>query len=430
MGEIVYPITLGYRKHWGEWEAIRELVQNALDSSEDFEIKRDGCNTIIRDYGDGIAIRHLLFGVSEKKEGARGQFGEGLKIALIVLKRLGYHVTIRSNGLLIETSEAILEGERCLKLVYRHINPPVKGTEITIHGYQGPTFEDRFVNSRKNIIWSGNTVFGDKGEIIEEANTALYVKDIFVQELPNARFSYNLSNVKLEESRGIADPFSLSLELGYLWRNVGIINLIVEFFRAVKEKRWEAKNVYISSPPRYPAKWRAAFHEVYGKNAVVKTSDSWEREAEWEGAEVVELPTDLSGLVRVLPTDVSFTLERRSSEIVEVPDSQLSSLQLENLQVARNIVSYMTGHYEAFKNVSAIKAYLPKDNQDLGCWQPASKTIYLSKRVLETRFTTLDSLVHELGHALYGAADATIAMIRAVSNVAALILTAYRVGER
>ena len=114
--QIIYPITLEYRKHWKEWEAIRELIQNALDSDKQTTriYKQDG-NLIIEDKGKGLQVKHLLLGISEKqdKENTRGQFGEGLKIALIVLKRLGYDVEIISNNLHCTIDTIDIEGEKC-----------------------------------------------------------------------------------------------------------------------------------------------------------------------------------------------------------------------------------------------------------------------------------------------------------------------------
>lgn len=425
--EIAYPISLQYRKHWGEWEAIREIVQNALDECGDFEVIQDGQDTIIRDSGSGLAVKHLLFGVSEKKsKDSRGRFGEGLKIALVVLKRLGYDVTIRSNGLEVKTATHEIEGEQCLKLLYRRIDNHVNGTEVIIHGYQGSVFEDRFTTS-KNPVWRGTTIWGDKAEIYEEDQPKLYVKDIYVQDLPNAMFSYNLWDVKLEESRNIADSWSLSYEIGRLWENVDDYYLLVKFMQAIKLKKWEYHNCYFDYPSKHPKKFVRAFKEVFGQNAFIKCTDVWTTEAEWQGGRAVELPSELQeGFIKSgIPTDEAFVLMKSGRQRIPIDDSELSRIQLENLLRLRKVIKELAKYRGELKDVQVKAFRLPPDEN--GVWMRHANTIAISKDALDTYFTAFDPFHHELAHALYNAPDGTHAMIRALSKCAALIAVAFNI---
>jgi len=421
--EICYPITLQYRKHWGKWEAIREIIQNALDETEDFSIRRDGDSLVISDNGQGLAVKHLLFGVTEKKSGARGRFGEGLKIALIVLKRLGYDVTIRSNSLEVVTDTHQIEDETCLKLRYRELPNWHLGTSIIIHNYEGPTFQDRFVKQNKTIAWEGRDFWGEEAMIIRENPACLYHKDIYICKLEDAAFSYNLCSheLKLEESRNIADASSLKYHIGRVWRAVKDEGLLIEFFEAVQAKKWEATNVALDFSFAAPSAWQKAFFTVYGPSAVLFTHSDWKREAEWLGAKVIELPGNLSGLEDILPTDKSFVRERheKSARAEEIDDQQLTTVQLTNLLRARAVV-------KSLKCDVRVKAYrLPKPGAE---WRSATQTIAISPLVLNSYLNTMDALIHELGHASSGAADLTSELIKAVSYTAARILYSYRIA--
>jgi len=421
--EICYPITLQYRKHWGKWEAIREIIQNALDETEDFKIEKQGNDLVISDNGQGLAVKHLLFGVTEKKSGARGRFGEGLKIALIVLKRLGYDVTIRSNSLEVVTDTHQIEDETCLKLRYRELPDWHIGTSVIIHNYEGPTFEDRFVKQNKVIAWEGRDFWGEVAMIIRESRTSLYHKDIYVCKLENGAFSYNLHSqeLKLEESRNIADSSSLKYHIGRVWRAVRDASLLTEFFEAVQAKKWEATNVALDFSFAAPSAWRKAFFTVYGSRAVLFTHPNWKREAEWLGAKVVQLPSNLDGLQDILPTDRSFVRERheKSAKAEEIDDQQLTTLQLTNLLRARAVA-------KSFGSDIRVKAYrLPKSGAE---WRSATQTIAISPLVLNSYLQTMDALIHELGHATSGAGDLTAELIHAVSQAAARILYSYRVA--
>ena len=138
--EMIYPMSLNYRNEWNDWEAIREIVQNMMDSNSKFSIKQTDTGLLLKDNGTGIRKKHLLLGVSEKEEGARGKFGEGLKLALVVLKRLGYGITIRTKNLKIKVDTSKIEGETCLKLKFDEKPNDMIGTEIFIEGYHGETF--------------------------------------------------------------------------------------------------------------------------------------------------------------------------------------------------------------------------------------------------------------------------------------------------
>ena len=147
-----------YGRHWDEWDAIRELVQNALDEAGTYNMERTPTGLAISDKGHGLATRHLFLGEGEKGDWMRGKFGKGLKIACLVLKRAGYDVKITSDGFeaipFIGKSPVPLEpGEYVDTLQYRLRRiPPIVGTRIEIDGYTGSTYSERFDIGQKDYI--------------------------------------------------------------------------------------------------------------------------------------------------------------------------------------------------------------------------------------------------------------------------------------
>jgi len=117
--EIVYPISLQYRKHWTEWDAIREIVTNCMDETEKWQIQRTKDGIVFRDYGSGMKRKHFIVGVSEKKsKEAIGRFGEGFKFACFVMLRLGYKPVIRSRDFEASFSLHEMFGETCVKVSF------------------------------------------------------------------------------------------------------------------------------------------------------------------------------------------------------------------------------------------------------------------------------------------------------------------------
>jgi len=86
MFETVYelPLTKGYVADWRMQHAVRELIQNALDSESPFEWTLDGAQLRITSRHTVLGVETLLLGSTSKAENADaiGNFGEGYKIAL------------------------------------------------------------------------------------------------------------------------------------------------------------------------------------------------------------------------------------------------------------------------------------------------------------------------------------------------------------
>jgi len=96
---IIIGPTSTWRQEWGEWEAIRDIVQNALDEAEAYRWGYDERGLWVSDRGKGVAVADFLLGPPKlKPDWARGRFGEGMKIAALALIRKGYPVYIETVG--------------------------------------------------------------------------------------------------------------------------------------------------------------------------------------------------------------------------------------------------------------------------------------------------------------------------------------------
>jgi hypothetical protein len=101
-----YPITVDYVRDWTIREAIRELVANGIDGESQngaaFTAKHDPKREILSLINRGVTVdaKALYFGGTSKHGYVRyiGQYGEGLKIAMLVFARLGYKLLIRNGS--------------------------------------------------------------------------------------------------------------------------------------------------------------------------------------------------------------------------------------------------------------------------------------------------------------------------------------------
>lgn len=96
---IPLSIAKSYVSHWSWWEGIRELLQNAVDTG-DFDVQTTWSRQIIiNSRGGKIPVSALLMGKSGKEddEDTIGKFGEGMKLAFLVLGRLGADVVVHND---------------------------------------------------------------------------------------------------------------------------------------------------------------------------------------------------------------------------------------------------------------------------------------------------------------------------------------------
>ena len=82
-------ITPGYCSGWTVVQAVRELLQNAIDSNAPFEVEFNGNSISIISRGVTLPVNTLLLGSTDKFNDTSkiGNFGEGYKIALLILTR-------------------------------------------------------------------------------------------------------------------------------------------------------------------------------------------------------------------------------------------------------------------------------------------------------------------------------------------------------
>lgn len=85
---LPYPMAADYVREWTALRALKEFVSNAIDAATtSYSATWADGSLVILDDGPGIPRDGLLFGGSTKDATKIGQFGEGKKLALLVLSR-------------------------------------------------------------------------------------------------------------------------------------------------------------------------------------------------------------------------------------------------------------------------------------------------------------------------------------------------------
>lgn len=290
------PLSPDYVSHWGLWEAVREIIQNAKDESPLSTIELRDNMLIITSPTGRLTPQSLVLGVSTKRfdESKRGKFGEGYKLALLVLCRLLHKVTIHSGD---EIWYARLEHDDTFdtKLLKVDIFPATHtepGVKFVISDVSEGDFADIQGNIRAdsvNIILDG-----------EEEEGRLYVGGLFVAQVEGFKHGYSFlpGVVKLDRDRGMVDGFDLAYQTSALWSQRG-------GERAVELMKEEAPDVryveYHSTPSSALALSSLSyFHSTYGLRAVPVSSQDEIQRAAKAGLRWILVPEVLRNVLRTV----------------------------------------------------------------------------------------------------------------------------------
>lgn len=457
---IIGP-TSTWRQEWGEWEAIRDIVQNALDETEAYSSGYDDEGFWIADNGRGIAVTDFLLGPPKPKPPyARGRFGEGMKIAALSLLRLGYSVRIETVGKevwLVFYQQKVNGIANTLAALWRP-NGRTSGTVFHIIGYRGHDYRERFVfNLRANIIHRGPSPLGEPipryNELISSPAGSLYARDIFMRPI-KSKWSYNLWGFALAPDRHAPESEEhMYTDAGRLWATVNDVHLLSEFLSYVQmppvELFFESEinmdpwymgqdstgKRYIKYIEENGERWRKAWAMTFGENAVIRTNDRWDGTVKHLGYTSISLLWGVGkALENVITTDRELVKasQERLSEVKIVPDSSLTPRQLTHLKLARKIASIVSIP-EIFDPVSGVHAAIIPPASDrvrtAGLYQKTTATIYIATDQLERARSTVDTMIHELAHHMSGEEDGHPKHNASMTSVAARVVKAASAGE-
>ena len=283
----------GFHPEWHNWEMIRDLVQNALDETENFRLWRDSeANLWIEDSGSGMPIASFMTGTMElkKTEQERGKFGSGMKLSILTALREGYSISFASSGengfmgfaffgsliwmgapqeetlWIAGKKVSAINGSRGVSVVQSDssdpdaswidteaIVPPMpaSGTRWLIRGYHGELYKDYFATTLEPLFERANPnpkfvrdridqIFSGYSELGEPTPPGLiYGRDIYMRALdPPTELSYNLWGFEMAEDRHDASqrwPVYNPVEFAaaHLWAQVGQVKLIEWLVRRI-----------------------------------------------------------------------------------------------------------------------------------------------------------------------------------------------------
>lgn len=234
------PLHRDYVAHWGLAEAVRELIQNALDSPSPFvysfdrEDDDDSYTLTLNSEYTVLTPATLLLGSTTKREDADaiGSFGEGYKIALLVLLRLGHPVMMLNGDVSWNPFFKMSK-----KFGMEHL--AIAEGPLPYKGHRGLTFivskltEEHVAMIKASCIRMQDHVGAIKitqyGDILLERPHMLYVGGLYICET-DLKYGYNIKPnfVRLERDRKTVDNWDLKAQVLKMWYETKEFDLIAQ----------------------------------------------------------------------------------------------------------------------------------------------------------------------------------------------------------
>lgn len=317
----VLSLTPDYVLEWGFWSAVRELLQNAIDQHRNdpqcrvvFEYDAEARCLTVGATACRLEPRTLLLGVTSKAfdRNAIGQFGEGYKLALLVLARSSYEVVIANGD---ETWTPSFEysdeyGTSVLSIARAQADESTNGVLFSIRDVSQANFADVVERYLPNVP-TDRILYEDhhKGRV--------FVAGLFVCKM-DLEYGYNFApgRIKLDRDRGMASSFDVSWEASKLWEQSGDKEALYENLKegipdtSYLQLRSPVTNDYVVS--QYLAETPTAIPVATDKEAQVLIG---------KGHHVRRVPVALRDLLRRMH-DFVFDQEGTPTELLETFSEQ------------------------------------------------------------------------------------------------------------
>ena len=197
MKKYELSLSRNYVSNWGVEEAIRELLQNAKDSNgeEKIDIDKSSGTITITNKNTSIPSSTLLLGNTSKKDDLDkiGQFGEGYKLAILVLLREGKDISIFNGNKIWKPSFEYSNNFECEVLCITETDSTGNDLIFEISEFNSQELDDlenEFLGLNEQAY---NSIQTSYGEILTDSNHKgkVFVDGLPVYEDDNFDYGYN-----------------------------------------------------------------------------------------------------------------------------------------------------------------------------------------------------------------------------------------------
>ncbi|MFI7543783.1 hypothetical protein [Actinoplanes sp. NPDC049599] len=422
---LAYPISPDYVKSWTPVRAVCELIANALDEDPAAQVSWANGVLTISDNGPGIPEEGLILGYSTKTVQQIGQFGEGKKLAALVLARSPHIGAVRCETVSYGFTPSV---ERRRLLGGMIPSRSAQGAEVLVyHLYRtdrtrGTVFTvacphdlaDEAIGRFRALTEPGYTPPPAPGSCVLDGHPGhVWIGGVLVSTVPGLLASYDLPL----DDKALQNRDRTVIEAGALRTAVRailaagddqqVIDRFATHVLAGGTLREPEQFFTTVGHPRARAAWRgwARAHlpaDIYytaarDREAALDLADRGYTELTARGLSEHQKHA-LMGLlgVEVARTRQRTHYDRTRNKTTWVADRALSEQERAVLAEARQLVCRAIGTFA----LDQVRVYTDSEQEPCadGFYSPASGTIAIHRDVLADRQRTLRTLAHEAAH--------------------------------
>ncbi|GAA2617324.1 ATP-binding protein [Paractinoplanes durhamensis] len=422
---LAYPISPDYVKSWTPVRALCELIANALDEDPNARVSwADGALTIADD-GPGIPEEGLVLGHSAKTSQQIGQFGEGKKLAALVLARspeigavrcetveYGFTPSVERHHLLggLVPSRTAQGSELLVYHLFR--TGRAKGTVFTVECSR--ELADEAIRRFRALAEPGYQAPSSPGECVLDGPAGrVWIGGVLVTVMPDLVASYDLPL----DAKGLQNRDRTVIEAGALRDAVRTMladsedpRILDRFARHVlaggklRDPEQFFSHVY---KPRARAAWRTwarthlppqTYYTASGQEeAALDLADKGYIEVAATGLASYKQPAFMHLLgVDVATISRSSHYQRSQDKTAWVDDRALTTPERDALAYGRDLVCRAIGPFA----LDRLRVYAHSEETPCadGFYNPRTSDVAIQRDVLGDRHRTLLVLLHEAAH--------------------------------
>ena len=315
--KIELSLSRKYVSSWGLNEAVREILQNAIDrQTEGYEVDvtYSDRTLIVSTFGAALDKSMLLLGESGKNDSSLvGKYGEGLKLAALVFARDGVPFSIYTGyekwTPIFEKSDTF--GTEVLKFIIENVDAKhIDSVVIRI----GNIEQHEMLGFRKDFIaldrFLGRDIGAyrlcDYGTVLlnSEYSGRFYVNGLFVCDDSDFKYGYDFKAeyVNLDRDRRAMNYYDMCELTARSLTNCGDINILINGFNKSITDLYNAENVLDKELSKETAvNFKHRYFDSYDLPA--DTLVGTEKVVEVSGSEHVHVDNDIVGTIIAIADD-------------------------------------------------------------------------------------------------------------------------------
>ncbi|GAA3913858.1 sensor histidine kinase [Actinoplanes auranticolor] len=422
---LAYPISPDYVKSWTPVRAVCELIANALDEDPTAQVSWANGVLTISDNGPGIPEEGLILGYSTKTTQQIGQFGEGKKLAALVLARsphigavrcetVGYGFTpsVEARRLLggMMPSRSAQGAEVLVYHLYR--TDRAGGTVFTLECPHELAVEA--IGRFRALTEPGYTPPTAPGSCVLDGEPGrVWIGGVLVSTVPGLLASYDLPlNDKALQNRDrtVIEAGALRTAVRAILAdstNPQVIDRFATHVLAGGSLREPEQFFTTVTHPRVRAAWRSwarthlpadtYYTAIRDREAALDLADRGYTELTTRGLS----EHDKQALMELLGVEVARTRQRTHydktrNKTTWVADRALTTGERAMLTSTRQLVLRAIGAFA----LDRVRVYADSEQEPCanGFYSPISGDVAIHRDVLTDRQQTLHTLVHEAAH--------------------------------